>query len=277
MNEFISKPFDPQALIRKVRHVVERARGAPIALVTCAATPTSDAVDVSRMTSIDAGMVQRTFGEDLSLFKTLLPRILRDFAEFALPVSLTPADESVRRRLRERTHKLKGSAGMIGAIHVMRFAGAAEEALSQARAAPLVEAIFEQLATALATLSDEVDALLASSPSRAARAVTRQLGSPSLVKKDIDELLKLLDDQDMAAEERFVDLSHSLRECLDAARFGSLEDAIDNLEFRRGAELLRSAIRGGDVPGYLPMQKLPKISSSKSSLVNSPVISPNAR
>jgi chemotaxis protein histidine kinase CheA len=124
------------------------------------------------MSSIDTGVVRRTFGEDLSLFKTLLPRILRDFAEFSLPVTVTPADESVQLHLKERTHKLKGSAGMIGAIHVMRFAGAAEEALSQGRPAPLVEAIFKQLAAALTTLSEEVDVLLASTPRRSRKTTT---------------------------------------------------------------------------------------------------------
>jgi len=33
MNDFISKPFDPQVLIRKVRRLVEAARGEPIPMV----------------------------------------------------------------------------------------------------------------------------------------------------------------------------------------------------------------------------------------------------
>jgi PAS domain S-box-containing protein len=244
MNEFISKPFDPQALIRKVRHVVERARGAPIAVVAHSMKPAGGAIDVSRMSSIDAGTVQRTFGDDLSLFKSLLPRILRDFAEFALPVTVTPADESVRRRLKERTHKLKGSAGMIGAIHVMRFAGEAEEALSQGRPAPLVEAIFKQLAAALTTLSEEAGLLLASAPSRNAGAADEQAGHPLLVRADFDALFALLDGHDIAAVQRFDAMSASLRECLSAERFGTLKYAIESHEFGRGAELLRSALRG---------------------------------
>jgi CheY-like chemotaxis protein len=33
MNDFTSKPFDPQAFIRKVRRVVEEARGEPIPMI----------------------------------------------------------------------------------------------------------------------------------------------------------------------------------------------------------------------------------------------------
>ena len=244
MNEFISKPFDPQVLIRKVRHVVERARGAPIALFTHTLIPNAGAVDVSRMSSLDADMVQRIFGEDSSLFKSLLPRILEDFAEFALPVK-TPADQSVRRHLQERTHKLKGSAGMIGAVHVMRFAGAAEKTLLEGRSVEVVEATFKQLAAALTTLGEEVKVFLASSPCRAARVAPRPLGRPSLLREDFDELFGLLDSQNMAALDSFGALSRSLQECLNAEHFEGLKHAIETLEFHRGAELLRSALRDG--------------------------------
>jgi PAS domain S-box-containing protein len=245
MNEFISKPFDPQALIRKIRQVVERARGAPIAVVTHDVVRVASAVDISRMSSIDADMVQRTFGEDLSLFKTLLPRILRDFAEFALPVIVTPGDESLQLQLRQRTHKLKGSAGVIGAIHVMRFAAAAEEALLQGRSVELVEAIFQQLAGALTALGEEADGLLAGSPGGDAGHVTGHADRPAFVRRELEELLQLLDTQNIAAVARFDALSRALRECLGAGRFDGLKCAIDNLDFPPGAELLRSALSGG--------------------------------
>jgi HPt (histidine-containing phosphotransfer) domain-containing protein len=197
------------------------------------------------MSSIDAGMVQRTFGDDLSLFKTLLPRILCDFAEFALPVSVTPADESVQRQLRKRTHKLKGSAGMIGAIHVMRLAGAAEEALLQGRSAELVEEIFEELAAALTILGEEAGVLLASSPSWDTRPVAKHLDRrPDLAGEDLDELLRLLDNQDIAAVKKFEAWSQVVRECLGTERFDGLKFAICNLEFQAAAESLRSALRG---------------------------------
>src|ERR1700732_5032129 len=80
MNDFISKPFDPQALIRKVRRLVEQARGAPIAMVVLDTEPSRHAAEGLIMSSIDAGVVQQMFGDDLTMFKSLLARMLRDFS-----------------------------------------------------------------------------------------------------------------------------------------------------------------------------------------------------
>jgi hypothetical protein len=38
--------------------------------------------------SIDARVVRRMFSEDLSLFNSALSRLLRDYAEFAVPLCL---------------------------------------------------------------------------------------------------------------------------------------------------------------------------------------------
>jgi Response regulator receiver domain/Hpt domain len=122
MNDFISKPFDPQALIRKVRRLAEEARGEPIPMVILDAKQAPHATDGPFMSSIDAGLVQQMFGNDMVLFKSVLARMLRDFAEFALPISVSPDDQTSRSQLQGRSHKLKGSAGMIGATRVMRLA-----------------------------------------------------------------------------------------------------------------------------------------------------------
>jgi CheY-like chemotaxis protein len=45
MNDFISKPFDPQALIRKVRRLVEQARGEPIPMVMFETEPAHKSPD----------------------------------------------------------------------------------------------------------------------------------------------------------------------------------------------------------------------------------------
>jgi len=107
---------------------------------------------------IDAGMVQRAFGNDVALFKSLLVRMARDFADLALPVSLD--DQGSRDKLMARVHQLKGSAGMLGATRVSRFAGAAESALQQDRTLAVVEKSLQQLASALTALGDDAVSLL---------------------------------------------------------------------------------------------------------------------
>ena len=244
MNDFISKPFDPQALIRKVRRLVEQARGEPIAMVILDTEPTRQTTDRPLLASIDAGVVQQMFGDDLSMFKSLLARMLRDFADLALPTSVSPDNQTTRSEIKARTHKLKGSAGMIGATKVMRLAGAAEVALEESRPADLVEGILRQLATALTTLREEAERLL-EKPERDAGAGGEAAKRPNIGDADIEELCALLECQNLAAIEKFSLLSPSLSEILGAVRFDRLHEAIDNLNFQLGAELLRETLLVG--------------------------------
>ena len=241
MNDFISKPFDPQVLIRKVRRLVETARGEPIPMVFDDKKSDSESKDRLFLRSIDAAVVQQMFGEDLSLFNSLLARMLRDYAEFALPQSVVSSDEAACQHLRGRAHKLKGSAGMIGATMVMRLAGAVERALQEDRSADVVEGILTKLAAALCTLREEAKTALDRDSAAAAPAVG---GAPPVMpvsSNDLEDLGTLLQSQDLAAMDKFTALAPALEEMLDAGRFERLRDAVENLDFQLGADLLRHA------------------------------------
>src|ERR1700694_4368133 len=203
--------------------------------------PAAHAVDGPLMSSIDAAVVQQMFGDDLSLFKSLLAPSRRDYAALARPISVSPDDQTIRIQLKGRTHKLKGSAGMIGATRVMRLAGAAEEALQECRAVDIVEGILRQLSVALTTLREEAELLLARQPEPDADTGAKAANRPNIGTADIDELCALLESQNLAAVDKFGLLSVSLSETLSAARFDRLCVAIDDLDFQRGAELLREA------------------------------------
>jgi signal transduction histidine kinase/DNA-binding response OmpR family regulator len=243
MDDFVSKPFDPQALIRKVRRLVEHARGEPIPMVFDDKKSAGHGDGRPFMKSIDAGVVQQMFGDDLSLFKSLLARMLRDYSDFALPIEVALDDDLACRQLKARSHKLKGSAGMIGATNVMRFAGAAERALQDSRPADVVEGILKKLAAALTTLREEATLVLETESSQDAARDAHAEIAPHIDCAEIDELCALLEAQNLAAVDKFAVLSPALREMLDMASFDGLQDAVENLEFQLGAELLREIPR----------------------------------
>jgi HPt (histidine-containing phosphotransfer) domain-containing protein len=190
------------------------------------------------MSSIDAGVVQQMFGDDISLFESLLVRLLRDYADLALPILVLPDDDTARNALKLRTHKLKGSAGMIGATNVARFAGAAETALQQARP---VDRILSKLATALITLREEARPLLAAQSGRAVTTGKTKNDDPKINHES----------QNLAALDKFAALSPVLIECMDAARYDRLSDALSNLDFRLGTELLRGVLLVGNDRGEM--------------------------
>jgi PAS domain S-box-containing protein len=255
MNDFVSKPFDPQVLIRKVRRLVEDARGALIPMVILDTKPTRQMHDRPLMSSIDAGLVQQMFGDDISLFKSLLARMLRDFADLALPISVSTHDEVARDLLKGRAHKLKGSAGMIGATRIMRFAGAVEAALQECRPADIVEEILRQLALALITLREEAELLLAT-PNVDTDTIAGDANCPNIGNPDIDELGALLECQNLAAIDKFGLLAPSLSAIVGAVRFDRLREAIGDLDFQLAAELLRE-IRAPVRPGTGQLRRGP--------------------
>jgi CheY-like chemotaxis protein len=241
MNDFISKPFDPQTLIRKVRLLVEESRGEPIPMAICDPQPAASTSGTWLPPSIDAGVVTQMFGEDLTLFKSVLGRMLREYADLTLPVHARIDDEASRTRLKARTHKLKGSAGMVGATRIMRLAGAVESALLQDRPGKAIDRILQQLASALNTLDQEADPYLRNQQAAVAATAGDERPPANIGLAELDALCALLDSQNLEALDKFSHLSPALSAILSAERFERLREAIEVLDFPGGAKLLRES------------------------------------
>jgi PAS domain S-box-containing protein len=237
MNDVVTKPFDPQSLIRKVRELVEEARGAALAVVVVAPSPPI-LNDAGIPGSLDAHVVQQMFGDDVELFRNLLQRLLRDFAELSLPMTLLPEDEGSMVLLRERLHKLKGSSGMIGAANVARLAGAFETALHEMAAPARLQQISARLAAALTTLAEEsrlyFRGLLQPRGSAPAQGDTGTI----ICIEDLEELRILLETQNLSAMDKFSEISASLRKHSSQAAFDRLAQAVEELNFSLAAQLL---------------------------------------
>jgi hypothetical protein len=128
----------------------------------------------------------------------------------------------------------------------MRLAGEAEAAIAACRAADIVEGILRQLASALTTLHEEADLMLETQPEPEADISTKSVRSPNIAQGDIHELCELLESQNLAAIDRFSLLSSSLSDLVGTVRFDRLRDAVDNLDFQLGAELLHQALLATD-------------------------------
>jgi HPt (histidine-containing phosphotransfer) domain-containing protein len=243
MNDIVTKPFDPEVLIRKVRQLVEQVRGEPVPIAILDDKRVAHGADTSLMSSIDAAVVQQMFGYDLPMFKSVLTRILRDYAQFAEPIAHSLENQTTRSQLKARVHELRGSAGLIGATRVLRLAGAAEVALEQGRTIGVIESILGQLTTAFCALSDEALFWLGTQSVQAVPSNANVANNLPISVVDLDELYALLDHRNLAALDKFNLISASLSELLGVALFDSLRDAVENLDFQLGAQLLRECGR----------------------------------
>jgi PAS domain S-box-containing protein len=246
MSDFVSKPFDPQALIRKVRRLVEQVRGEPIPMIVIDKSGSGLGAGHPPMSSIDSGALHQMFGDDIPLFTSLLARVLREFSDIEAPVVIAPNDSAALSQLQARAHKLKGSAGMIGATRLMRLAGAVEEALQAGRSISVVTRMMAKLSAAFTALREESQDWMEAHSSAVPSDVKRATVSP----EELAELRALLECQNLAAVEKFSSLAAALTEVLGTAHFDKIRAAVDNLDFQLGADLLREAL--SHAPGATP-------------------------
>jgi PAS domain S-box-containing protein len=241
MNDVVTKPFDPQVLIRKVRRLVEEAQGKLLPMVIVDRNASAVRPETSIPPGIDAGVVRQMFGDDLPMFRLLLGRMLKEYEDLAGPMAIPPDEPSGRSQLEMRAHRLKGGAGMLGAREVTRLAGAVERALGEQRPTATIEELLQQLASALTSLRADTRAFL-----EAAEA-----GGPAPPVLDaqacgsgLDELCNLLATHNLAALDKFSALAPSLAALFGAVRLSPIREAIQTLEFQTALQLLREAQRG---------------------------------
>jgi hypothetical protein len=105
---------------------------------------------------------------------------LQDHADLALPIAVLADSQAAQDQLEGRLQKLKGGAGMIGAIRVMRLAGAGERALQEGRSISVVEGMLKQLSSALTALREEAQPFLERQPQGDVTATETQRGYPTI-------------------------------------------------------------------------------------------------
>jgi hypothetical protein len=75
---------------------------------------------------IDSRDARERLSDDFDLFRNMLERLLNEYSDAAIPA---PSEEPLAMTLHAgRMHKLRGSAGMLGATGIQKLAGEAEAA-----------------------------------------------------------------------------------------------------------------------------------------------------
>jgi PAS domain S-box-containing protein len=249
MNDFVSKPFDPPTLVRTIRLAVAQASGRTWPLVP----RTEQVAEATRarhgwphIDGIDTEAAAARLGADLPLFVAMLTRLLNEFDDIGQ--TPLPHGEVAHDRLAARAHKLRGSAGMLGALAVQFCAEEVETALRDGEPG-------ERVALALRELGQALQALAQASKAVRAEHAGRTIGTEGPLldgarpggpppPPDATELARLqqaLRSQDLRAMAQFQALSLSLRESLGEAACQQLQSAIQNLDFARALSLLNAA------------------------------------
>ncbi|MBB3197352.1 PAS domain S-box protein [Roseateles terrae] len=268
MNDFIVKPFQPAEVIDCITRLVKRVRTARPAPSAGEAAEQSDPLgDWPEIEGINSADVRQRLDGDHTLFLALLGMLLKDHPVLPLP----GADGEDMPALAARLHKLRGSAGNVGASAVAATATLAETACRHGdlqTATGHVIRLNEQLA-ALATAaapslraslgtgrSDPGGADGAGGAGGAAGAAGAIDGPPPA----LAALVQLLADQQAEGLHTFDTLADSLRATLGDERFAHLRSLVDDLRLAQAAELLAGWLQppaGAPAAMKTPVQDLP--------------------
>ena len=241
MNAFVSKPLDPHLLVGTVRQHVERGRGSTLAPVARHADDVVMKEPWPRLAGIDDADVIERIGGDVILFANMLRRLFAEYSDVADGALQPPADDAAWPPLAARLHKLRGSAGMLGARGVQAQAERLESALRQHDAGEATQAAFDQLAATLRGLHETCQPWLDSMAQRQQQSEAAPTAPVELDVEALKQWAAQLDRQDLAAIDRFQSLAPGLRQRLPEAAFEDLKRAVQGLAFKDARTLLDEA------------------------------------
>ncbi|CDN89071.1 CHASE domain-containing protein [Hydrogenophaga intermedia] len=252
---FLAKPIDPEEMIDAVRRAASARAAttapAPLTVLPVPQPPSQPPVAVPAgwpaIDGIDTKAARRQLGGDHVLFQRLLTRLLAEHGDWAALSANAAAgwDGTARAAWRARAHRLRGSAGVLGAQALARAATALEAALEpDAETAPA--------GPALAAVRTAFDALRAAAPADGverrspvqAAPITDADAAASAAR--IERLAEQLQAQDLEGVDTFEACRAALEVRLGAERVQALAKAIDNLEFAAARQFLDDALAWHD-------------------------------
>jgi CheY-like chemotaxis protein len=247
MVDFVTKPIDPDTLIRTVRLQVERARGTALQLKVDRRdrAKRAEAVAWPHIEGIDSHEVANRLKNNVEFLAVMLSSLLGEFGPGGpASVALDLAQDAGRKAFAARMHKLRGSAGMLGAAALQKLASEADLAARGGATALQLEQAQRLVAEQLAKLAEQCGPFLESQA--AARTVTRsRRDAAPLVLADLQRLITQLRAHDFAALELFSQLEPALRAALGPAVAGQLSHAVERLEFDMVADRLQPMLVDG--------------------------------
>lgn len=240
MNDYLSKPVTPEDLFACLLRWLPARPGVASAAQPARLLPEqSGAVSEAEaaatwqrlleLPGLDAPQALHRLGGKQALYLRLLQRFVQDHGEDAerLAASFRAAD---RPKLQAQAHALKGVAGTLGLVRIQAAAQALDQVLRQDLPLPDCRSLLEELQACLAEL---LSGLRSPVPERA----TAARADWSLLQGQLEELEKLLRQDDLAAGELLSQLLPELRR-LDAGLAAGLERNLAAFDYPDALQVL---------------------------------------
>ncbi|TAJ50947.1 MAG: PAS domain S-box protein [Nevskiaceae bacterium] len=229
MDDFISKPFDAESMVLRLRQRVERYLGRPLPLepkTLSVAAPSG----LPAVVGLNLQEALSRVGGDLRLLRSLLRRLLEEFSDFG-PGLVVNHDDAERQAIAQLSHKLRGIAGNVGAESLRQAAGELEDC---ARSPGCAEIPFH-----LGRIEQQIKSLrLAARDFLADPDQPTEGEATPLTIAELERLRKDLRENRLSALTLAEKLGTGLRDLLGEAGYAELALALQELRFNDALRLL---------------------------------------
>lgn len=233
MDDFLTKPLEPEALVRTLRRHIEARRGETLPVRGMDA-PAALPGDWPLIDGIEAQAAAHRLGGDAELFRRLLARLLASHdAGWLAELGAMSAEQAAA-----RLHKLRGSASLLGAQRVQALAAEGEERLRKGATMAELTALLGSLSQSLSALQSAASAWLTQP---ADTSTDDALPPLTDAPQAYAALLSLLRQQDLEAVGALRTLGPWLRaRGLNAQDLEAVQRCVDALDFEQALSLLES-------------------------------------
>ncbi|WP_029007876.1 response regulator [Azospirillum halopraeferens] len=236
MDDFITKPFRVDDVVRVVRLHVAVTGGAAVAPPCAAGAP------LPEVPGIDTVTASALVDGDATLFVMLL-RALRDQFEGVAEGIGTALDAGRHNDAAARLHALRGAAGNVGATAIAALAGRMEMALRSGDGAAA--------AAILPVLRGDLTSLFRAVATIAVPPAAAEAGEVRLDPESLAALLADLDSRNMNAVDGFHRLRAAIVHTAGREQAAAVTAAVDGLRFADAAAMLRRCL-----PDVMPAERV---------------------
>lgn len=243
MNAFLTKPIDPAKLILCLRKHVERYRNTAVLV---------DSIEVSKENKQSKywpeikGIINSysLFQGDLTLFEFTLKRLFQEHQDIDTLQSpnIDLTDANTRTSLASKIHKLRGSAGMIGAKHLYNLTSEAEISLRNGVDNKQTNLLTDIVKTFHELEANSHDFLEQQQESQNKKATMDISDGKAIDTLTLNKLIEMLNSNDLSANDLAESNEQGLILLLGQQQHTVFNESIRMLDYKQSVKILTNAI-----------------------------------
>ena len=248
MNDHVAKPIDPKDLFQALAKWIPQTTDTPENIPQI--TETTDTLDsLPQIAGIDISQGLLRIGGNLNAYKNVLGKFISHQQDAIAQINQAVENQQLEQAQR-LVHTIKGVAGNIGANDLEQSAARLEPLIEQPLLSqpkePNYQNALQELEQKLSTLITNIEASLNSQTEQSTTSTEANNNQQDIRLNDClelsEQLLALLDEYDMQAQESLEQLCQTITNNDDRQQLAPLQQLISNYEFEQAAEHLRDCL-----------------------------------